>query len=103
MEPKVPTIAIKKNIPYQIANKVNRIVKRSVQFAMQNPESSEGFVVSNAQELDLKVINDHIDLYVNEYTVSLGEPGLDAIKYMLSIAKQMRLIKDYSNQFLISN
>jgi len=96
-------IAIKKNIPNVIANKVNRIVKRSVQFAMQNTASSEGFVAANAQELDLKVINDHIGLYVNEYTVSLGKSGLDAIKYMLSIAKEMRLIKGYKNQFFISN
>ena len=83
--------------------KVNRSIKRSVEYALRNPTSSKDFVRSNAQELDEIVIDNHIGLYVNEYTVSLGQTGLDAIKYMLSIAKKMRLVKGYSNRFLISN
>ena len=47
---------------------------------MRNPSVSREFVRSHAQELDDEVIDKHIGLFVNDYTVSLGDEGRLAVE-----------------------
>jgi len=72
-------IAIKKNIPEVDKQKINRLIRKSVEFAIKNPTSSAGFTRNYAQEMDQDVINKHIQLYVNNYSIDLGSPGKKAI------------------------
>ncbi len=72
--------------------KVNRILKRSVEFALNNPNSSYNFVKTYAQELDDEVIKKHIGLYVNNFTVNLGETGKNAVKILFERAKEKEII-----------
>ncbi len=76
-------IVAKKILSDDIIEKLNRIMKRSVLFAMKNPESSKSFVKQNAQEMDDDVIGKHIKLYVNNYTIDLGEKGRKAINSLI--------------------
>jgi len=76
-------IVAKKSLSDSIIKKLNRIMKRSVLFAMNNPISSKGFVKQNAQEMADDVIRKHINLYVNNYTVDLGEKGRNAINALI--------------------
>lgn len=55
-------------------------LRRSVAYAMQNPQAAQAFIKLHAQELDEQVISDHIALYVNEMTLSLGETGMRAVE-----------------------
>ena len=84
-------IFIRENFTIEIKKKVERVLKRSVEFAFSNPTSSSDYVKYNAQELDEKVIKSHIDLYVNEFSVSLGEEGRNAIQ-MLQDLHQNRIV-----------
>tara|TARA_B100000683_G_scaffold90996_1_gene90132 strand:- start:9086 stop:9880 length:795 start_codon:yes stop_codon:yes gene_type:complete len=84
-------IFIRGNFTTEIKKKVERVLKRSVEFAFSNPTSSSDYVKCNAQELDEKVIKSHIDLYVNEFSVSLGEEGRNAIQ-MLQDLHQNRIV-----------
>lgn len=59
--------------------RVENIIRRSVEFALRNPEASRPYVKSLAKETDDTVIGRHIRLYVNEFSVSLGEMGLQAV------------------------
>ncbi len=77
-------IAIRRSIPFDIKQKVNAILKASVEFAFANPESSAQYVKDNAQEMDEEVRKKHIRLYVNEYSIDLGENGKDAIEKMFA-------------------
>lgn len=72
-------IALKRCLPAGLQEKINRVLRKSIEFAMANPNSSANFVKSNAQELDDEVIKKHIDLYVNNYTVDLGKKGRRAV------------------------
>jgi len=63
----------------ELQQKINRVMRRSVEFALANPDSGKEFVKSNSQELDDEVIKMHIGLYVNQFTVDLGETGKNAI------------------------
>ena len=85
-------IAIKRSFPKNIQFKVNRIIRRSVEYAIANPASSSEFVREHAQEMDEEVRKKHIALYVNEYSVDLGIKGRKAIESMFVKAVEKGII-----------
>jgi 1,4-dihydroxy-6-naphthoate synthase len=86
-------IVINRKFDAQLQQKVNRVMKRSVEFALTNPNSGYGFVKKYAQEMDDAVIQKHIGLYVNNFTVDLGEKGKSAVKNLLKRAADENIIK----------
>jgi 1,4-dihydroxy-6-naphthoate synthase len=54
--------------------------------AWANPAASSAFVLANAQEMELDVVEQHIDLYVNEFTLDLGRDGIAAADALLGRA-----------------
>ena len=72
-------IIIQRNLPPEIRQKVNRVLKRSVEFAFQNPNDSMPFVRQHAQAMDEAVMRSHIQLYVNDFSANLGAKGKEAI------------------------
>ena len=72
-------IMIKRSLPEDIKQKVNRIIRRSVKFAFENPGSGLEFIRSHAQEMSEEVMYKHIELYVNKFSVDLGEEGRKAV------------------------
>jgi 1,4-dihydroxy-6-naphthoate synthase len=85
-------IVVKRTIPDEIALKVNRIVKRSLEYAYKNSMASFDFVVNNAQEMNKNVMNNHIKLFVNEFTLNLGEEGRSAINKLFKVASEKKVI-----------
>lgn len=83
-------IAIKKTCSDVIQEKVNRVIRRSVEFAFANPESSKAFVKKYSQEMDDSVIKQHIALYVNKYSISLGTGGRKAVRDFLKKAVTLK-------------
>jgi len=81
-------IAIRKDTDTVIHKKnVEAILKDSVLYAKSNRSASRDFVKSFAQEMDDNIIDGHVNLYVNEFTVSLGEQGNNAVKKLEEMAK----------------
>lgn len=66
--------------------------RASVEYAWAHPEASREYVLSHAQELDPKVAQAHIELYVNKFTGNLGEDGYAAIYALLNRAAQEGLV-----------
>ena len=77
-------IAIKRSLPDDIKLRVNRVLRRSVQCALGNRAASRDFVRANAQEMSEEVVSRHIDLYVNRYSVDLGEEGRRAVEVLFA-------------------
>lgn len=86
-------IVIKKDISEDIVNKVNRVLRKSVEYAFEKPKESLPFVKKHAQEMSEEVMYKHIHLYVNKYSVDLGEDGKKAIDTMFYKADHLQLIK----------
>ncbi len=84
-------IIIQRNLPQEIRLKVNRILRRSVEYALQNPNDSLPFVRRYAQSMDEEVMRNHIQLYVNDFSIDIGTKGREAITslYEKSIQKQL--------------
>ena len=73
-------IAIQRNIPLAVQQKIESLVRKSVAFAFNNPNESKAYVKAHAQEMEEMVMQQHIQLYVNEYSLSLGKVGREAIE-----------------------
>lgn len=94
-------IFIKRSLPREVQLRVDDLIRQSIEFAFANPESSKEYVKKYSQEMDDYVIQQHINLYVNQYSVSLGLGGKRAISTMFKIGQENGIIPkaDY-NLFL---
>jgi 1,4-dihydroxy-6-naphthoate synthase len=61
------------------------LLRRSIEYAFEHPELSRDFIKQHAQELDDTVIDSHIALFVNDYSLSLGEEGRRAIEQLTGL------------------
>jgi 1,4-dihydroxy-6-naphthoate synthase len=79
-------IVMRRDIPTDIMRKVDRVIRRSLEYARaQDPELPE-YVRANAQEMDPEVMRKHISLYVNDFSLTLGSEGRAAVWKMLEVA-----------------
>jgi 1,4-dihydroxy-6-naphthoate synthase len=67
-------------------------IRASAEHAWASPSASAAFVAAHSQEMDATVCQQHIDLYVNEFTADLGEPGYAAVEALLSRAASEGLL-----------
>lgn len=95
-------IVIKRSLPEAIVQKVNRVIRRSVEYAWANPEASAAFVAEHAQEMDPAVRKQHIDLYVNSYSADLGQKGRSAVTHLFQVAQEKSIIPPQNQAIFIS-
>ncbi|MBD0675757.1 1,4-dihydroxy-6-naphthoate synthase [Streptomyces sp. CBMA156] len=67
-------------------------IRASVRQAWADPAASRGYVLAHAQEMDLDVAEQHIGLYVTEFTEDLGEEGYAAVRALLTRAAAEGLV-----------
>jgi 1,4-dihydroxy-6-naphthoate synthase len=85
-------IVVNRALPEDVQRTVNRIMRRSVEYAFANRAASLPFVRANAQEMSEDVMYQHIDLYVNDYSVDLGDEGRRAVEVLFERAKAVGVI-----------
>ncbi len=86
------TIVVRRDLPAEVQAKVNRIVRRSLEYAYKDSFASYDFVTENAKEMDSNVMNNHIKLFVNEFSLDLGKRGRTAINELFRIASERKII-----------
>jgi 1,4-dihydroxy-6-naphthoate synthase len=95
-------IVANRNLPLDVQHKINRVLKRSVEFAFANPKSGLEYIRSHAQEMSEEVMYKHIDLYVNKFSVDLGEEGKKAIKLLFNTALEKGIIPSVSESLFLN-
>ena len=75
-------IVISRALPEEVKLAVNRVVRRSVEYAFANPKASLPFVRQHAQAMSEDVMYRHIDLYVNQFSIDLGAEGRRAVELL---------------------
>ena len=75
-------IVVKRSLPFEVQLKIERVLRRSVEYAFANPNSSAEYVKCHAQEMEKEVVDAHISLYVNDYSISLGKKGRKAVELL---------------------
>ncbi len=84
-------IVAKKTLGEALIRKLQTQMQQSVAYAFSHPEASGDYVRQHAQEMDPAVMKAHIDLYVNEYSLELGDKGHQAVAKLLSVGTEMGL------------
>jgi len=77
-------IVFRKDLDPTLSIKVNSLIRRSLEYAFANYPSLSDYVKEHAQEMDVTVMRQHIDLYVNNYSLALGDEGRKAIQTLLT-------------------
>ena len=95
-------IVVKRGLPLEVQRKVNRSLHRSVRFALEDPGQSREFVRLHAQEMEEEVMYQHIKLYVNDFTVSLGGEGRTAVGKLYDVARAKGVIPFYEENLFLN-
>ena len=74
------TICARTDLDVAVRDEAEAAIRRSVEYAFAQPDASAEYVRANARELSPEVCRRHIELYVNELSVDLGDAGLAAIE-----------------------
>ncbi|WP_345949526.1 1,4-dihydroxy-6-naphthoate synthase [Mucilaginibacter sp. PAMB04274] len=96
-------IVANRKLPVQVQHKVNRVLRRSVEYAFANPKSGLDFIRSHAQEMSEEVMYKHIDLYVNQYSLDFGVEGKKAIQLMFDKAKEHEIIPEIKESLFLDS
>ena len=76
-----------RTLPLDVQRTVDRVLRRSVEFAFANRAATLPFVRAHAQEMSEEVMFRHIDLYVNAFSVTLGPEGRQAVAQLFERAR----------------
>ena len=82
-------IVIKRDIVSETQQKVDRLIKKSIEFAFANYPELNDYIRSHSQEMSEDVMRKHIDLYVNNYSINLGEQGKKAVAKILMVYQNL--------------
>lgn len=85
-------IAIKRELGSELAEKVEKILASSIDYAHKNPTSSFEFVRRYAASMDRDVMEKHINLYVNAFSRDLGHQGREAVNMLYDRAESLKII-----------
>ncbi|MEQ8908043.1 MAG: 1,4-dihydroxy-6-naphthoate synthase [Vicingaceae bacterium] len=86
-------IAAKRSMDEKLKKTIDQLIHQSIAYAFENPESSKGFVAAHSQEMNEAVCQQHIDLYVNQYSLDLGQEGRSAVSTLFEEAKKKEIIE----------
>jgi 1,4-dihydroxy-6-naphthoate synthase len=95
-------IVVKRSLPDEVKQAVNRVLRRSVEYAFAHRTDSLPFVRAHAQEMSDEVMYRHIDLYVNDYSIDLGEEGRRAVDVLFEKARASGIIPEVNGQLFLT-
>lgn len=85
-------IIAKRSLGAEVLESLAAAARESVLMAWDDPTASRAYVLEQAQEMDPAVADQHIGLYVNEFTAGLGEDGYAAVRGLLTRAAAEGLV-----------
>ena len=80
-------IVIKRNMDVNVQQQIDKLIKKSIEYAYTKYPELNDYIRMHSQEMSEAVMRKHIDLYVNNYSVNLGEEGKAAIRKLLDVYK----------------
>jgi 1,4-dihydroxy-6-naphthoate synthase len=83
-------IAIKRSIDPQLTRQVDQLIRNSLEYSFANYPLITDYVKEHSQAMEENVMRQHIDLYVNDYSLDLGKDGKDAIKTLYELFAMIR-------------
>jgi 1,4-dihydroxy-6-naphthoate synthase len=82
--------------------KVDGLIKRSLEYAFANYPLITDYVKQHSQEMSETVMRQHIDLYVNNYSLQLGAEGKAAVNTFMDIYKQLKKVAAHDKEIFLA-
>ena len=77
-------IVAKRSLPQEVICDIEKLIRESIEYANQNTTFPNKYILSHASETDLDVIKSHINLYVNDFSISLGNTGRKSVEKLFN-------------------
>ncbi len=90
-------IAIRRSFSDDLKKLVSKLLRNSLQFAMDHPNVALQYMQQHAQEMEAGIMQQHVKAYVNEYSLSMGENGRKAIRFLAQKASEIGLIPAHTD------
>ncbi|MCY3554127.1 MAG: 1,4-dihydroxy-6-naphthoate synthase [Gemmatimonadetes bacterium] len=85
-------ILARRDLGGDIHERLNRSIRSSIEFAYAHPDEVKPYIRRHSQEMDEKVMQQHIDLYVNQYSLQYGDDGEAAIRDLYDRAERAGIV-----------
>lgn len=96
-------ILAKRELGTETARELEDAIRRSIRYAYDHPEVSREYVREYAQDMEPDVIDRHIDLFVNEYSLDMGREGVQAVKELFRRARIEGVVPRSDEAFLAAS
>ncbi len=84
-------IVIKRSVDQQVTVQVDKLIRKSIEYAYRHHyEQLTDYVKKHSQEMSEAIMRKHIDLYVNNYSIDLGDAGKNAVLKLLNVYKKLK-------------
>jgi 1,4-dihydroxy-6-naphthoate synthase len=94
-------IVVQRALPSDVRQRVNRALRRSVEYAFAHTDDVMPFVRAHAQAMDDTVMQAHINLYVNNFSIDLGAEGRHAVLEMFRIAREKGVLAETNTDVFV--
>lgn len=82
-------IIVRQDFDIEVQVKIDRLIKKSLEYSFKNYPVISSFISNNSKEMSEDVMRKHIDLYVNDFSIDLGEKGKSAIIKLLEVYQNL--------------
>ncbi len=87
-------ITIRRDVPEDLKQTINQLLRQSIEYANEHPQDSNKFIHQYAQAIEDDVLKKHIALFVNDFSLSLGCKGRQAVETLYNRAFELGIIKE---------
>ncbi|GEO09300.1 1,4-dihydroxy-6-naphthoate synthase [Segetibacter aerophilus] len=94
-------IIVKKDIDKEVQRRLDRLIKRSVEYSFKSYPAISSYISSHSQEMSEDVMRKHIDLYVNNFSIGLGEEGKEAVNKFLKVYSEIHQTNVISDEIFV--
>ncbi|HEY4147278.1 MAG TPA: 1,4-dihydroxy-6-naphthoate synthase [Chitinophagaceae bacterium] len=91
-------IVVKQSFDAPLRRQLNALIRKSIEYAFGNYPFIADYVKEHSQEMEESVMRQHIDLYVNNYSIDLGKEGRRAVMKLLEVYRQLHLGKNFKEE-----
>jgi len=85
-------IIARRGLGRELVQKTEVLIRKSLEYAFSNSEETKTYIKRHAQELDENVIDQHIKLYVNDYSLDIKDDGVHAVEELFRRATEQGII-----------
>jgi len=94
-------IIARRELGRDLVQKTDALIRASLSYAFTNRDETKTYIRSHAQELDDSVIDQHIQLYVNAYSLDIGEDGTRAAQELFRRASEQGIVPPSSQPLFV--